>query len=267
MTEAEWLACVDPQKMLEILQGKASDRKLRLFAVACCRRVPHLTAEPPLQEAIRVSERYAEGLCSLEEVLAVVPAALDLPHPRSEYTATPAGYVHWHWQEDGGADFNSSDEYYLNLHHYSAVEATLWATGAVRKAGWKDAESAVLQAQRASQAAAAAVEDFSFDPSLPFEIRMKEMDYHWECVRKQKAAHAALLRHFVGSPSRPHSASRSWPSNVIQLADALYNGRDCGFALHDALLDAGHADLAQHFREERDHPKGCWVVDLVLGKS
>jgi hypothetical protein len=42
MTEAEWLACDDPQRMLAFLgrtrrRSAASDRKLRLFAAACVR--------------------------------------------------------------------------------------------------------------------------------------------------------------------------------------------------------------------------------------
>jgi hypothetical protein len=37
--------------------------------------------------------------------------------------------------------------------------------------------------------------------------------------------------------------------------------------VRDALLEAGHAELAGHFCEENSHANGCWVVDPILGKS
>jgi hypothetical protein len=54
---------------------------------------------------------------------------------------------------------------------------------------------------------------------------------------------------------------------VVGLAQAIYNGADAGFALHDALLEAGHRDLATHFQAEQLHPKGCWAVDLLLARA
>jgi hypothetical protein len=53
----------------------------------------------------------------------------------------------------------------------------------------------------------------------------------------------------------------------VQLAQTLYDGTDCAFALHDALLESGHSALAEHFQKEHGHPKGCWAVDLILGKN
>jgi hypothetical protein len=60
---------------------------------------------------------------------------------------------------------------------------------------------------------------------------------------------------------------RSWPSVVVELAQSLYDGTGDRLILADALEEAGHQELAEHFRAEEWHPKGCWVVDLVLGKT
>jgi hypothetical protein len=37
VTEAGWLACADPVPMMDYLPGRASARKLRQLACACCR--------------------------------------------------------------------------------------------------------------------------------------------------------------------------------------------------------------------------------------
>jgi hypothetical protein len=76
-----------------------------------------------------------------------------------------------------------------------------------------------------------------------------------------------LLRHIFGNPFRPYPAPSSWPAPVVSLAEAVYNGADACFALHDALLESGFPDLAAHFMEEQWHPKGCFAVDMILGKK
>ncbi len=55
MTESEWLTCADPAPMPDYLRGKVSDRKLRLFAVACYHRFEPL-ADKEMELAANVAE-------------------------------------------------------------------------------------------------------------------------------------------------------------------------------------------------------------------
>jgi hypothetical protein len=58
---------------------------------------------------------------------------------------------------------------------------------------------------------------------------------------------------------------------VLSLAKQMYDSRDFGAMpiLADALQDAGcdNEDILDHCRGPGPHVRGCWVVDLVLGKS
>lgn len=195
MKEKQWLLCKTPKKMLTFNKN-ASERKWRLFAVACCRRLwDSLTADD--RHAVDVAELFADGRAS---------------------------------DEDRDAARNSGTQAGPGL-----LPAPARAAGAATFAhGWSAA------CYVANHAAAAG------------------LDEQTQCM---------LIREVFGNPFRPYPAPDHWPSHVIQLANAIYNGDDCGFALADALLEAGHPELADHFRQEQSHPKGCWVVDLVLGRA
>src|SRR5262249_54985154 len=61
MIEAEWRESTDPTPMLSFMRNKASDRKFRLLAVACCRRVWHLLDGEPWRKAVDIAQRFPDG--------------------------------------------------------------------------------------------------------------------------------------------------------------------------------------------------------------
>lgn len=68
MDEERWLACDDPYAMLQFVGSCVSDRKLRLFAVACVRRASELFRMRESTEALDLAERWADGSASDAEV-------------------------------------------------------------------------------------------------------------------------------------------------------------------------------------------------------
>jgi hypothetical protein len=62
MTEAEGLACAAARPMLNVLRGTVSDRKLRLFACACCRTWEPIRDNLAAFTALELMEQYADGV-------------------------------------------------------------------------------------------------------------------------------------------------------------------------------------------------------------
>jgi hypothetical protein len=81
-----------------------------------------------------------------------------------------------------------------------------------------------------------------------------------------------LIREVFGNPFQPVRAKPEWlTSDVLLLARGIYEEKafDRMPILADALQDAGcdNVNVLDHCREPREHVRGCWVVDLLLGKD
>jgi hypothetical protein len=235
MTEEQWLAGDDPLTMLAYLEGRCSDRKLRLFACACCRVIGDLIKDPLCWQAVEAAELHADGLMSAEEMATIHEAAQNGkplfadPSWAAAWTAAPSAIQ---------AAEESSQHAASSLARIAAEQAKSLAWAAVRSGATEDAK-------------AAAWARYDADREAAIQVHRRDL--------------AALLREIVGNPFRPAPVS-ACSLNVVQLAESLYAGADCAFALADALEEAGLADPAAHFREGW-HPKGCWLLDWVLGKT
>jgi hypothetical protein len=195
MTEAEWLAGADPMPMLVFLKGKASDRKLRLFAVASCRKAWSNFPNDACRRAVLVAEFFADG---------------------------------------------SADDSELQTARDGALQtAELLSRQNFAGCAW---------ARVAAEAACAPVLVPQLQGSAPY------------------------LRDIFGNPFRPVTVDLAWlTSTVAALAHAMYESRDFSAMpiLADALQDAGcdNEDVLIHCRGDGPHVRGCWVVDMLLGKE
>jgi hypothetical protein len=228
MTEYEWFSCTDPNLMLTSLSGKVADRKLRLFAVACCRDIWDLLPDQRSRTAVEVAERYADGLAGERERAAARAAAVA---PTGRGTAQAAWAAYW------------------AVSH--KLDQTIWNT----------CEAAVEgRARRATHSAHAEGQDWGAA---------------WETARTAAVRdQALLLRDVLGNPFRPalRPGYLDWRGGLLaSMAREIYESRDF-FAmsiLADALEDAGCDDpeVLAHCRAELEHVRGCWALDLILGRG
>lgn len=251
MTEAQWLACDEAEPMLRHLDGRVSDRKLRLFAIACCHRIWHLVPADALWvQSLAVAERYAEGGASPDE----------LHHFYSEALSSAA------------SNFGTQSE-----PTRAAVCVVLTALRPVltdilpsSEGRWR------FERPLGCGAAGAVLAQSMSDIQSTWWKRLKAMVVGFPYRRvwsAEQSQQADTLRDIFGNPFRPVTFSPEWRTiTAVALANLMYQDRDFGAMpiLADALQDAGCEveEILNHCRDEKlPHVRGCWVVDLVLGKE
>lgn len=244
VTESEWLSSTDPQAMLSFLRdrGSVSERKLRLFAVACCRDVLDIIDE--LEEAgiglgrpaVMAAERLVDGHATPAEVLQGVDDYVGLIDSGSSRDS----------QLLGGA---------LPALARPAWDAAILASRHTNRARYREAESRGMRRRG--------------ERGLPSEESTAEAV---AAAAPIPARHCAFVRDIFGNPLAPVTFLPEWRTEaVVALARGIYEDRVFEIlpVLADALEDAGCADpdVLGHCRGPNAHVRGCWVVDAVLGMA
>jgi hypothetical protein len=93
VTEADWHAGAEPDAMILSLPANRFQRELRLFAVGCVRRVWNLLPDP-CRAAVEVSERFANGMASEEELRRAVASADEATRRAFPGHAAPNAYAY-----------------------------------------------------------------------------------------------------------------------------------------------------------------------------
>jgi hypothetical protein len=235
MSEKRWLEGLDPDPMLDFLGDKISQRKLRLLACAACRYVwPHLVDERS-RNAVEVAEHFADGLASVDEL-------------KKAYEQACRAY--------GDLDPTSGTD-------------VCRAAAAVHNACWF--EDFLDTAKRSL---GCAVDVAMWQAALDVDTGKMAHAPDWELLveKREKGKMARLVREVFGNPFKPVAIEPSWQtSSVTALAQSIYDDRAFDRLPELAgCLELGGCDckiLLDHCRDHRLHYRGCWVVDLVLGKT
>jgi len=259
MTEAEWNACTEPRHMLAFLRGKVSDRKLRLFAVASCRRVCHLLTDERSRSALACLERHIEGLASDQQLQAAsATAGQAFDDARNRIIASVVG---------PGLFRQAMTDKHQRLHDFADVQA------AGKAQDLADKDPFVLAAAGVWCASGTETDEFRASGYDLIDIAIGTADYAAPRPGDEVLAQTGVVRCIFGSlPFRPVVLDPAWlTSTVTSLAEAIYTDRafDRLPILADALEDAGctNPDILSHCRGGGEHVRGCWALDLVLGKE
>ncbi len=257
MTEAEWQTCDDPGPMLAFLGPRMSDRKRRLFAVACCRRVERLFFSEYSVKALDLADRLADGLAKESQRARLY----------GKYAEEVEDRANW-WYSDSHCRY-LADAATVNTisPKADAIKASDRTASAVALESASEFEARLANEEYEMELAELMVER----PDLANTVSDATKDAFDTVRATERRAQADLLREVVGNPFRPANIAPAWRTkDVVTLAKVIYEEERFANVpvLADALEEAGaSADLLEHLRGPGPHVRGCWVIDLLLGKS
>jgi hypothetical protein len=243
MTEADWLTGTDFAAHVRFAAERLSPRRRRLLAAAFCRAASPLFDHPELNRALSAIEWYADGK----------DAAAELEKARQACRFVAMDVYERHARQIDAGQIGGEDA----VHHEVA-----WAVAC--------AASTPLTPLDVANRVAGAVVQARTGAGLLTPVPSSVFD---AATAEQSLAMRSIVWEVAGNPFRPAAFNLAWRTDTaIALAAPMYVGRDFGAMpiLADALQDAGcdSEGVLNHCRDvSRTHVRGCWVVDLVLGKE
>ena len=239
--EEDWFASKDTVKMLRFLRDQrthgpsvrlnrtASDRKFRLFAVGCVRKIWHLLEDPKGRRALLAAEQFADGRLSTTRLHTVWKTAFDAHE----------GYI--------------AEENQVAFSALRAVIRTAWVIGPPGPfmVSQDPLANLIINAHQETEIAIRA------DGDQPEGFRFADL------------ARCVFGNPFRPAPKPLPETLLKWNGGTIpKLAEAIYRDRSFEQlgVLADALeeADCGREDLIKHFRSSSPHCRGCWGLDCCL---
>lgn len=250
ISEQSWLTGNEPQQLLKLLNAPGvsiSDRKLRLFSCACCRQVWHTLSDPRNRKAVEQLETFADNL-----------------HDWSLLTSARSTLKNVLREKADTRDMG-----------FSTLSKATWDE-AQRAARLSSINAVFAVIQYANETLKQQIQSGTWPESvagmsandMAHKIEKTMMNVETTAITDQ----VNRLRDIMGNPFRKISFPKHWKTSTVRnLALSIYENRTpedmpiLGDALEEAGCDEEH--ILAHCYGDHVHVLGCWVVDLILGKS
>lgn len=226
------------ESLLDGLAVRVAPRKIRLFGIECCRQIKGFTEDPDCQKVILLCEAAIENTADEEELTAF----------RKQLDSRRMQIIH-------GLERSNVDEW--------AISAAMGLLDTDRE---YFTDSGPSLRRIGSSAMSAGVRTGRELNSIS-DVRQSDLENAGKIITGQ----AELLNEIVGNPFESIDIESSWlTEHVVRLANEHDRtpSRELMLQLHSALCQAGCNDekILNHCLIPFSHPRGCWLIDLLLGK-